>query len=84
MERVVVYPGKLPIVYDRNSVWEGEPPEQGSEDAEKHWWDLCASTGNWCWDVRWSLSGGGGQRETLEGHERESSKLQVRRTLKVA
>lgn len=34
MERVVVYPGKLPIVYDRNSVWEGEPPEQGSEDAE--------------------------------------------------
>lgn len=46
MERVVVYPGKLPIVYDRNSVWEGEPPEQGSEDAEKHWWGLCASTGN--------------------------------------
>lgn len=31
MERVVVYPGKLPIVYDRNSLWEGEPPEQGSE-----------------------------------------------------
>lgn len=55
MERVV-YPGKLPIVYDRNSLWEGEPPEQGSEQRKKlntekpetYCWGLCASTGNWC------------------------------------
>lgn len=35
MERVVVYPRKLPIVYDRNSLWEGEPPEEGSEERKK-------------------------------------------------
>lgn len=35
MERVVVYPGKLPIVYDGNSLWEGEPPEQDSEQRKK-------------------------------------------------
>ncbi|KAF3692197.1 hypothetical protein EXN66_Car007873 [Channa argus] len=82
MEEAVVYPGKLPIVSDGNSLWERVPQERGSTQCEKLTAELLAQQWLLCihWDlvlgVRWPPPGIGrdDKIETTKGKKEETGK----------